>query len=41
MVCAGGEMGHIVNSEKEYRLLQQRLDRNITGAPYSRFLLKF
>jgi ferredoxin len=28
-------MGHIVNSEKEYRLLQQRLDHNITGAPYS------
>lgn len=28
-------MGHIVNSEKEYRLLQQRLDYNITGAPYS------
>ncbi|MBP2627033.1 MAG: 4Fe-4S ferredoxin iron-sulfur binding protein [Firmicutes bacterium] len=28
-------MGHIVNSEREYRLLQQRLDRNITGAPYS------
>lgn len=28
-------MGHIVNSEKEYRLLQQRLDWNITGAPYA------
>lgn len=28
-------MGHIVNSEKEYRLLQQRLDHNVTGAPYS------
>ncbi|MCC5463832.1 hypothetical protein [Pelosinus baikalensis] len=28
-------MGHIVNSEKEYRLLQQRLDRNIIGASYS------
>ena len=28
-------MGHIVNSEREYRLLQQRLDQNITGAPYS------
>lgn len=28
-------MGHIVNSEREYRLLQQRLDLNITGAPYS------
>lgn len=28
-------MGHIVNSEREYRLLQQRLDHNVTGAPYS------
>ncbi|HWR07274.1 4Fe-4S dicluster domain-containing protein [Sporomusa sp.] len=28
-------MGHIVNGEREYRLLQQRLDQNITGAPYS------
>ena len=28
-------MGHIVNQEREYRLLQQRLDQNITGAPYS------
>jgi Pyruvate/2-oxoacid:ferredoxin oxidoreductase delta subunit len=28
-------MGHIVNSEKEYRLLQQRLDFNLTGAPYA------
>ncbi|WP_371372342.1 ATP-binding protein [Sporomusa aerivorans] len=28
-------MGHIVNTEREYRLLQQRLDKNITGAPYS------
>lgn len=28
-------MGHIVNNEREYRLLQQRLDQNITGAPYS------
>lgn len=28
-------MGHIVNSEREYRLLQQRLDQNVTGAPYS------
>lgn len=28
-------MGHIVNSEREYRLLQQRLDYNITGAPYA------
>ncbi len=28
-------MGHVVNADREYRLLQQRLDRNITGAPYS------
>lgn len=28
-------MGHIVNSEREYLLLQQRLDRNLTGAPFS------
>lgn len=28
-------MGHIVNNEREYRLLQQRLDHNLTGAPYS------
>ena len=28
-------MGHIVNQEKEYRLLQQRLDYNLTGAPYA------
>ena len=28
-------MGHIVNPDKEYRLLQQRLDRNVTGAPDS------
>lgn len=28
-------MGHIVNSERDYRLLQQRLDYNITGAPDS------
>lgn len=26
-------MGHIVNSERDYRLLQQRLDYNLTGAP--------
>ncbi len=26
-------MGHQVNPEREYRLLQQRLDRNVTGAP--------
>ncbi|MFQ5996165.1 MAG: ATP-binding protein [Dehalococcoidales bacterium] len=28
-------MGHIVNHERKYRRLQQRLDRNITGAPES------
>lgn len=28
-------MGHVVNSDREYRLLQQRLDRTITGAPAS------
>lgn len=28
-------MGHINNSDREYRLLQQRLDQNVTGAPYS------
>ncbi|NQT73423.1 MAG: 4Fe-4S dicluster domain-containing protein [Chloroflexi bacterium] len=28
-------MGHISNPEREYRLLQQRLDRNVTGAPQS------
>ncbi len=27
------KMGHIVNQDREYRLLQQRLDRNVTGAP--------
>jgi len=28
-------MGHVTNPDREYRLLQQRLDRNITGAPDS------
>ncbi|KYZ78112.1 4Fe-4S ferredoxin [Anaerosporomusa subterranea] len=28
-------MGHIVNSEREYVLLQRRLDQNLTGAPFS------
>jgi len=28
-------MGHKFNSDREYRLLQQRLDRNVTGAPDS------
>ena len=31
-------MGHIVNSPRAYRLLQQRLDRNVTGAPDSPIL---
>jgi hypothetical protein len=33
-------MGHIVNPGREYRLLQQRLDRNITGAPESPAFMK-
>lgn len=28
-------MGHIVNHDRKYHLLQQRLDRNVTGAPES------
>ncbi|MHB9093078.1 MAG: 4Fe-4S dicluster domain-containing protein [Eubacteriales bacterium] len=28
-------MGHIVNPDREYRLLQHRLDRNVIGAPDS------
>lgn len=28
-------MGHIASENRTYQLLQQRLDRNITGAPYS------
>lgn len=28
-------MGHIVNKDREYQLLQQRLDYNLTGAPES------
>ncbi len=28
-------MGHMVNPDRSYRLLQQRLDRNVTGAPMS------
>ncbi len=28
-------MGHLANAEPPYRLLQQRLDRNVTGAPDS------
>lgn len=33
-------MGHIVNADREYRLLQQRLDRNLTGAPDSPTFIK-
>lgn len=33
-------MGHIVNPERSYRLLQQRLDRNVTGAPDSPALMQ-
>jgi len=33
-------MGHTVNPDREYRLLQQRLDRNVTGAPDSPTLMK-
>ncbi len=33
-------MGHIVNSDREYRLLQRRLDRNVTGAPDSAVFMK-
>ena len=33
-------MGHIVNSDREYRMLQTRLDRHITGAPASETFMK-
>lgn len=33
-------MGHIVNPDREYRLLQQRLDSFVTGAPDSPTLMK-
>ena len=33
-------MGHIVDPDREYRLLQQRLDRNVTGAPESPVFMK-
>lgn len=33
-------MGHIVNTQREYRLLQKRLDQNVTGAPPSPSLFK-
>ncbi len=35
IALGGGAVGHVVNSDREYRLLQQRLDRTITGAPAS------
>ena len=33
-------MGHIASTDREYRLLQKRLDRNVTGAPESPTLMK-
>ena len=33
-------MGHMVNHDRRYRLLQQRLDRNVTGAPESPAFMK-
>jgi ferredoxin len=33
-------MGHIVNPDREYRFLQDRLDRSLTGAPESPVLMK-
>ena len=33
-------MGHVANPEREYRLLQQRYDRTVTGAPYSPTFIK-
>jgi ferredoxin len=33
-------MGHIENGDREYRLLQQRLDRMVTGAPESPVFMK-
>jgi hypothetical protein len=33
-------MGHIVNADREYHLLQQRLDQHVTGAPESLALTK-
>ena len=33
-------MGHVANPHREYRLLQQRLDRNLTGAPDSPVLIQ-
>ncbi len=33
-------MGHSINPDRSYRLLQKRLDRNVTGAPYSPTFMK-
>jgi NAD-dependent dihydropyrimidine dehydrogenase PreA subunit len=33
-------MGHIVKTDREYRLLQRTLDRNVTGAPESPVFMK-
>jgi len=33
-------MGHIVNADREYQLLQRRLDQNVTGAPESPVFMK-
>ena len=33
-------MGHLVNTDREYHLLQERLDRNVTGAPESPTFMK-
>jgi len=33
-------MGHVVNPDRQYRLLQQKLDRTVTGAPDSPRLMK-
>jgi ferredoxin len=33
-------VGHAVNPDREYRLFQQRLDRNVTGAPDSPHLIR-
>lgn len=33
-------MGHVVNPDREYRLLQQRLDKSLTGAPDSPTLMR-
>jgi hypothetical protein len=33
-------MGHVVNAQREYRLLQQQMDHAPTGAPASPALTK-